>query len=64
MEKQQQQLKTLNVRTEKWREMLKENPFKDPALVRKRVRKGIPPMMRQKAWPRLVDLKKFSTESK
>jgi hypothetical protein len=33
------------------------------ALVRKRVRKGIPPGMRQMAWPRLIDLERFKAQS-
>ena len=64
MEKEFADTKTLNVRTEKWREMIKMNMFKDRALVSKRVRKGIPPGMRQVVWPRLLDIDSFRTQSK
>ena len=59
MEKEFADIKVLNVRTEKWREMIKKNLFTDRALVIKRVRKGIPPGMRQMVWPRLINLDAF-----
>jgi hypothetical protein len=47
----------------KWREMLSTGLFKDPELLLRRVRKGIPKCMRIKVWPELVGKKKLK-ESK
>jgi hypothetical protein len=52
-------LKKLNERTEKWREMLAGDLHKDPKLLKKRIRKGVPPCLRMIAWPRIIDLETF-----
>ena len=43
--------------------MLQDDTFKNLALTKKRVRKGIPPGIRQKAWPRLINLERFKTQT-
>lgn len=45
-----------NVRIEKWRELLVNDFGKDMKLLKKRLRKGVPPGMRQAVWPKLVKL--------
>lgn len=55
--------KTLNVRIEKWREMIKNGLFSDKSLLTKRVHKGIPSGMRMVIWPRLLNLEMFRKES-
>lgn len=43
--------KKINARVEKWRTMLSVGLFKDPELLKSRVRKGIPQTIRMIAWP-------------
>jgi len=50
--------KKINARIMKWREMLNRGLFKDPDLLVKRTRKGIPTSMRIKIWPELVKMSK------
>lgn len=50
--------KKINARIMKWREMQNRGLFKDPDLLLKRTRKGIPTSMRIKIWPELAKMGK------
>jgi len=59
-----------NAREEKWRELLTENSLtRDPNLLKKRLRKGVPQSLRIIVWPMLIRMdkhiqnKKFKYES-
>jgi hypothetical protein len=56
--------KKANARVEKWRAMLSEGLHKDEALLKSRVRKGIPSSMRMIAWCALVKLDQFKEKNK
>lgn len=57
-------LKKLNARTEKWREMIANGIHSDPALLKKRVRKGVPPPLRMIIWPELIKLADLKKKAK
>lgn len=44
--------------------MLASDLYKDPKLLKKRIRKGIPPNLRKVAWPQIIDLESFKRKSK
>lgn len=56
--------KKFNARTEKWREMLIKGLKSDPSLLKKRVRKGVPPPLRMLVWPILADLATHQNKAK
>jgi|JI6StandDraft_1071083.scaffolds.fasta_scaffold03828_6 hypothetical protein len=57
-------IKKLNARTEKWREMISNGVHSDQALLKKRVRKGVPPPLRMIVWPELINLADFQKKAK
>ena len=46
----------MNARVMKWREMLANGLDSDQELLIRRTRKGIPPSIRIKVWPELVNI--------
>jgi len=44
---------------EKWRLMINDGVYKDPELLKSRIRKGIPSAIRTLAWPEIVKLERF-----
>ena len=57
-------LKRMNARTEKWRQMLsKFAEFQHSEKLKERVRKGIPNGMRCKAWPMLAEIQRLQSEN-
>jgi hypothetical protein len=57
-------MKQLNARIEKWREMLKGDIYEDQAILKRRVRKGVPCCIRSLVWPRLINLEKYKAKQK
>jgi len=57
-------IKKLNARTEKWREMISKGIHSDQSLLKKRVRKGVPPCLRMIVWPELIQLSDFQKKAK
>lgn len=51
-----------NARIAKWRIMLTEGLAQDPALLKSRIRKGIPAAIRAIAWPQIIGLERFVEE--
>ncbi|CAD8100981.1 unnamed protein product [Paramecium sonneborni] len=56
--KHDKDIKTLNARVEKWRQMINGFEKQNRQLIKERTRKGIPDGLRVLAWPLLADIKK------
>lgn len=51
MSEESKNSKKINARIMKWMEMMQKGFYKDPNLLVKRTRKGIPKAIRIKVWP-------------